>query len=53
MFASFYYPDIHRVYLNGDPWLGDEIKRHDVYWMELPSTPEVSALSASASEGVR
>ena len=51
MFASIYYPDIHRVYLNRDEWLGDEIKRHDVYWAELPPPPEVSARSASASEG--
>jgi len=47
MFASFYYPDIHRIYCNGTAWLGDEIKRHDVYWIDLPLPPDVQPQAAS------
>jgi len=38
--VCIYYPDLHRVFVRGEPWFGDMIKRKNVHWMDLPLSPD-------------
>ena len=41
--VSIYDPELHRIFINGEPWHGNMIKRKNVQWTELPAPPPNAA----------